>query len=392
MIKMNEFDIIVVGGGILGIAHAYHCLKAGFKVALIEKSDYPRAATVRNFGQIVPSGMDLKWQRLGRESLRIYKEIQAQVDISAQTEGSIYLANNEEELTLLEELAAINTQNGYTSELWTKAQCLAHYPGLREGYVKGGLFFPEEIKLDPRVAARRIIDYCVEQLGLTYLPQTAIIDISSYNNGAMLKSSRGDTYQASNVFVCSGSEFQLLYPELFLKSDLKLVKLQMIETTPQKEQIIPGSVLTGWTIRRYESFAECPSFARIKAAEDPNSYQRKYGIHILFKQSPSGSVIIGDSHEYAKVAQQDDLPFDTNNEMNCFILSQAQRIFHLEDWQIQRTWEGYYCQCEERDIFNETIDDHVHIITGIGGKGMTGSLGYAQQNIRNLLSLNIETI
>lgn len=389
---MKEFDIIVIGGGILGNAHAYHCLKAGFKVAVIEKNDYPRAATVRNFGQIVPSGMDLKWQRLGRESLRIYKEIQAQADISVRTEGSIYLANNEEELTLLEELAAINSQNGYTSELWTKAQCLAHYPGLREGYVKGGLFFPEEIKLDPRVAARRIIDYCVEQLGLTYFPQTAIIDIASYNNRVTLKSNKGDTFRASKVIVCNGSEFQLLYPDLFWKSDLKLVKLQMIETVPQKEQIIPGSVLTGWTIRRYESFAECPSFARIKATEDPNSYQRKYGIHILFKQSPSGSVIIGDSHEYATVAQGDDLPFDTNNEMNCFILSQAQRIFHLEDWQIQRTWEGYYCQCEKRDIFNETVDNHVHIVTGIGGKGMTGSLGYAQQNIRNLLSLNIETI
>lgn len=389
---MKEFDIIVVGGGILGISHAYHCLKAGLKVALIEKSNYPRAATVRNFGQIVPSGMDLKWQQLGRESLRIYKEIQTLTDISVRTEGSIYLANNEEELTLLEELAAINRENGYSSELWTKEQCLARYSGLRQGYVKAGLFFPEEIKLDPRVAARRIIDYCVEQLGLTYLPQTAIIDISSDPDKVTLTSNLGISYQANKVFVCSGSEFQLLYPELFAESDLKIVKLQMIETIPQKEQIIPGSVLTGWTIRRYESFKECPSFARIKAAEDPDSYQRKYGIHILFKQSPSGSVIIGDSHEYATVAERDDLPFDTNNEMNCFILSQAQRIFHLEDWQIQRTWEGYYCQCEERDILNETINNHIHIVTGIGGKGMTGSLGYAQQNVRNLLSLNLETI
>lgn len=389
---MNEFDVIVVGGGILGIAHAYHCLQAGYKVALIEKDAFPQQATIRNFGQVVPSGMNLKWQRLGRESLRIYKEIQSKTDISVREEGSIYLANTQEEVQLIEELASINRDNSYHSELWTKDQCLARYPGLRKGYVKAGLFFPEEVKVDPRVAAQRMINYCQSALGLVYFPHRTVVEISSGTGGQLLRDNQGGNYRCKKTFLCGGTEFELLFPTLFSESDLIRVKLQMMETVPQKQQVIPGSVLSGWTIRRYESFHECPSFSRIKAEEDAEAYQRKFGIHILFKQSPNGGVIIGDSHEYATVSTGESFSIGTDNEINCFILSQAQRIFHLEDWQISRTWIGEYSQCKEQDIFNETIDRDIHVVTGIGGKGMTGSLGYAKENVSQLFSLNLETI
>lgn len=76
------YDLIVVGGGVLGTFHAFHALKKGLKVAIIEKDKMPISATVKNFGQVVPSGMDSKWQAYGRESLLIYKEIQSQFDIS----------------------------------------------------------------------------------------------------------------------------------------------------------------------------------------------------------------------------------------------------------------------------------------------------------------------
>lgn len=62
-----KYDLIVVGGGVLGTFHAYHALKKNLKVLLIERNSVPQGATVRNFGQVVPSGMDLKWQNFGRK-------------------------------------------------------------------------------------------------------------------------------------------------------------------------------------------------------------------------------------------------------------------------------------------------------------------------------------
>lgn len=383
---MKDFDVIVIGAGILGIAHAYHCLQAGLKVALIEKNKAPRDATVRNFGQIVPSGMNRKWQKYGRKSLEIYKQIQGISDISVRQQGSVYLAHEKEELGLLEELALINKEENYPSTLLTKEQCLKKYPGLKPSYVIGGLYFPEEVNLDPSIAAKRIIAYCVEQLHLSYFSSKAIKEIEKKQEKTIVTSTDGHSFTAEKVFLCSGNEFQLLYPNLFAESDIKVVKLHMLETKPQPTQRIEGSILTGWSIKRYESFRECPSYSRI--IEDSTAFYKQYGIHILFKQSADGSIIIGDSHEYASVTEKDSLAFDLNNEINCFMLSQAQRIFNLEKWEINRSWAGYYCQCEHRDIFNQTIDDTIHIITAIGGKGMTGSFGYAKENITTSLAIN----
>ncbi len=388
---MNKYDVIIIGGGILGISHAYHCLKAGLKVALVEKNQYNQAATVRNFGQIVPSGFDNKWQQFGRESLRIYQHLQEEANIGVRQEGTVYLASDQEEMGLLEELAEINRNHDYTSVLLNKESCLKRYPRLKSTYVKGGLYFPEEIIVDPRHAARRIIEYLVQAHDLVYIPNTCVKAVNKFNDTVTITTSALEKYQASKVILCSGTEFQILFPEIFEASDLHLVKLQMMDTLPMKNIRIEGSVLTGWTIRRYESFQECPSYASVKAKEDEHSFYKKNGIHILFKQSPDGSIIIGDSHHYAPVNEIETLSFDTDNSINCFMLSQAQRIFDFDDWTIRRTWLGYYCQCAERDIFKETIDEDIHIITGIGGKGMTGAPGYARQNVEQLFSINQTT-
>jgi hypothetical protein len=59
-----------------------------------------------------------------------------------------------------------------------------------------------------------------------------------------------------------------LFPTLFLISDLVVSKLQMMQTKPQKNYSLDGSILTGLSIRRYEAFYECPSFKSIKAKEE----------------------------------------------------------------------------------------------------------------------------
>ena len=138
---MKKTDLIIIGAGVMGTFHAYHALEMGLTVRLIEKSQYPQGATVRNFGQIVPSGMNKKWQQFGKKSLNIYKKIQLKFDISLRPNGSVYLASNEEEMVLLEELHTINQANQYPSELLTTGDCLRRYPGLRADYCTGGLFF-----------------------------------------------------------------------------------------------------------------------------------------------------------------------------------------------------------------------------------------------------------
>ncbi|KXH83423.1 TIGR03364 family FAD-dependent oxidoreductase [Chryseobacterium kwangjuense] len=376
-----KFDLIVVGGGILGTFHAYHALRKGLSVALLERNSVPQGATVRNFGQVVPSGMDLKWQNFGRESLAIYNELHDQADLTIRKNGSVYIASNDEEIQLIEELYEINRNNDYESVLLSKNDCIKKFDGLRSDYCKGGLFFPQELSVDSADMIVKLHQLLHEKLGLQIYYNTTIIETGENGQHCTAISSEGTEFTSSKIIICGGNEFKTLYPKVFDESDLEVSKLQMLQTKPQGIYSLPGNILTGLSIRRYESFSECASYQKIKSLEDPKSFEKKFGIHILFKQALDGSVILGDSHEYADAKNTDDLGYDLNMEIDEFMIHEAKKIIDLPTYEIQRRWFGVYSQCKTKDIFEHSPSTNIHIITGIGGKGMTGSGGFSKFNI-----------
>ncbi|WP_437824107.1 TIGR03364 family FAD-dependent oxidoreductase [Tenacibaculum mesophilum] len=380
----HKYDLIVVGGGVLGTFHAYHAAKKGLSVAILEKDNKPQGATVRNFGQVVPSGMNQKWQNYGRESLAIYKSIQEQFDVSIRQNGTVYIASNEEEVQLIEELHQINKNNSYTSQLLTKEQCLDKYAGLRSDYCQAGLFFPEEVTVEPRVMILRLHEFMKKELNVTIHYNTKVMATNNVTSGVSVLTSNSEEVLASKVIICNGSDFKTLYPSIYNESDLIVSKLQMMQTKRQKNYQLDGSILTGLTIRRYEAFEECASWNTIKANEDPNSFEKKYGVHILFKQATDGSVILGDSHEYATAKNIDDLGFDLNEDIDNFMIQEAKKIIDLPTYEIQHRWAGFYSQCKTKDLFEHSVGENIHIVTGIGGKGMTGSAGFSKESINKL--------
>jgi FAD dependent oxidoreductase TIGR03364 len=382
--RLVHYDLIVVGAGVLGSFHAYHACKKGLKVLLLEKDAQPMEATVRNFGQVVPSGMSRgKWQDYGRRSLEIYKLLQSNFDISVRQQGSVYIASDETELTLINELRDINRKEGYPSLLLKQSDCLEKYPGLNAGYCKGALFFPEEITVEPEKMIHRLIGCMQEQLALTYQPNTLVTFCDFVNGKCIVEDNLGRAYTGDKVIICNGRDFRNLFPQLFYESDIEVSKLQMMKTVPVENYSLKGSILTGLSIRRYESFHECPSFYTLKAGTIEERF-KKWGIHILFKQAVDGSIIIGDSHEYAAAAEQDKLGFAVNQEINTIIIEEAKRIFDLPSWQIATAWNGYYAQSKRHDLFNREVATNIHIITAIGGKGMTASAGLAEETIKTI--------
>jgi D-hydroxyproline dehydrogenase subunit beta len=384
MKNASQFDLIVVGAGALGAFHAYFALKKGLKVLLLEKDTRPVEATVRNFGQIVPSGMsEDEWFAYGKASTETYLDIQSRFDISMRQNGSSYLASSETEMQVLEEKHARYQALGYDSQLLSPAQCRQRIESLKADYCYGGLFFPQEVTAEPALMIHRLLAHMVEQMELDYRPSTPVVACASNDAGCEVTDSFGRRYQAPKVLICNGRDLKFLFPEVYFNSDLQICKLQMLATYPMPEVKLPGSILTGLSIRRYYAFKNCPSYQLLNP-EDVDPALRQWGIHILFKQAVDGSIIIGDSHQYADVAQAEELDFGVDDHVNGLILNEAKRILHLPDWRIARAWNGFYSLSKSREIFERTIDDKIHLITGIGGKGMTTACGFAKQNVEKL--------
>ncbi|WP_247236326.1 TIGR03364 family FAD-dependent oxidoreductase [Telluribacter sp. SYSU D00476] len=377
---MTHFDLIVVGAGILGTSHALQAARLGKKVLLLEKDNFPTNATVRNFGQVVPSGLSGRWHRYGQRSIELYKEIQAEYDISVRANGSVYVASDEPEWQLAHEAEELFRDKAYPAQLLSAEETLARHPYLKASYVKGSLFFPDDVSVEPDRLVHRLIQYIQQKYGVMYLPNTAVLDFQSGAEGVEVVTARREKFKGQQVVICNGSEFRLLFPDLFASSGLVVSKLQMLQTLPLPNVTLAGNILTGLTIRRYESFEECPSFAQLTT---PTHYEelKKWGIHLLFKQAMDGSIIIGDSHEYAPADRTDELGFDVKEPINELILREAERIVEFPVRGIARAWAGYYAQHPD-EILEREIAPGLHIITGIGGKGMTSSLGYAEEKVK----------
>ncbi|MCH5719368.1 hypothetical protein [Niabella hibiscisoli] len=127
----------------------------------------------------------------------------------------------------------------------------------------------------------RVLEYLVEQKKLNYLPNRTVVACESTSSLVKVVTSSGETIHGAKVIVCSGAEFKTLYPEIYNQSDLQAVKLQMLQTVPQKNYELRGSILTGLSIRRYEAFQECPSYPTIRQKENPLSFE-KNGAFIYF--------------------------------------------------------------------------------------------------------------
>jgi glycine/D-amino acid oxidase-like deaminating enzyme len=106
-----HFDVICVGAGALGTFHAYFAAKKGKKVLLVERDFTPYEGTVRNFGQCVASGQEIPlWRERGIKALKTYKAIQAKTDITLRNNGTCYIASDDAEMRLLEEMHQYNME------------------------------------------------------------------------------------------------------------------------------------------------------------------------------------------------------------------------------------------------------------------------------------------
>lgn len=99
-----------------------------------------------------------------------------------------------------------------------------------------------------------------------------------------------------------------------------------------------------------------------------------------------GSVILGESQQSVDVSKVNTLGTDLNMDVDDFILQEAKKIIKLPTYEIQRRWYGLYSHCKTADVYHATIDDNIHVVTGIGRKGLTSSAGFAKANIHQIFN------
>lgn len=375
---MSKPTAIVIGAGIVGLATARALSLKGYQVTVIERNDKAIGASVRNFGMVWPIGQpDGLLQQRALRTRQIWKEIADSIGLWYDPVGSLHLAHEEDEWEVLQELYQQFTAKGREVQLMNKQQIIHSFNGVNETGLKGGLFSNTEMIVDPRAAIASIPSYLQEYLDVEFIWNTLITEI---DQGQLKAGNR--VFQADLVFVCSGPDFETLFPDEFANLPITKCKLQMMRFLPETPNWRMGTSLCGGlSLIHYPAFKAASSLQKLKDryASEMEEYL-KWGIHVMVSQNDQGELTVGDSHEYALTFD----PFD-KARLNQMIVDYLRTFVQANNWKLTQSWHGIYSKLTNgnTDILIQP-QEQVYILNGLGGNGMTLSFGLAEEVVASL--------
>lgn len=367
-------NIIIVGAGIVGLATARALAARGYKVTVFERNERAVGASIRNFGMIWPIGQATGplYER-AMLSRSIWKQVCEEARIWHDEVGSLHLAYEEDELQVMREYVELNHQHRDCALLTPKEtihKSAAAYPK----NLRGALWSGEEMIIESRVAVGQVAAYLAEKYDVTFHWNTAISRIEHPKVW-----SGGNSWEADEIFVCSGADFETLYPELFAQTQITKCKLQMMRIISQPDDWRIGpSLCGGLSMIHYPGFQVAESLPDLRSRyEEQYPEYLEWGIHVMVSQNGNGELTIGDSHEYGLVHDPFDKAF-----INDLITDYLQTFATFREWEIIQSWHGIYPKMTNGQT--ELIVDiapGVTVINGLGGNGMTLSFGLCEEYI-----------
>lgn len=366
---------LVIGAGIVGLATARALAMRNYRVTVIERTQKAVGASIRNFGMIWPIGQpDGELYERAMLSRSIWKDVCENAGIWYDEVGSLHTAYQHDEWQVLQEFKE-TTANNRNCRLLSAEHTIEYSSAIVKENLAGSLFSEDEIIVDPREAIEKIPVWLTEKFGVRFIWGKAVTDICYPDVYA-----GREAYSAEEIYVCSGADFETLYPEIYSNTAITKCKLQMMRLSAQPNNWRMGPALCGGlSLIHYKSFAAAASLGELKVRFE-NEYPDyiKWGIHVMVAQNQIGELTVGDSHEYGLTHD----PFD-KEYINQLILDYLKTFARFPNETTIQTWNGIYPKLTNgQSHLILTPENGVTIINGLGGAGMTLSFGLCDQHIQ----------
>lgn len=180
--RLPSADVVVIGGGAIGAAVAFHLAKAGKRVTLVERAGLGREASGANVGLVTlfsaysfdePDPGPL--YALTRASMDAYAGLgeEAGLDIEYERCGGVVFGENEEGLAPIRRAYEGYRKHGVPVEWLDPDGVRACEPAFHSDEILGGVFCPLNGQLNPLLATRALAR-AATQLGAAVLLGTNV--------------------------------------------------------------------------------------------------------------------------------------------------------------------------------------------------------------------------
>ncbi|MFG2822223.1 TIGR03364 family FAD-dependent oxidoreductase [Kitasatospora sp. NPDC048365] len=365
---LGSADVVVIGAGIVGLAHAHEALERGLTVAVVERGDRATGASVRNFGHACGTAQDGDALRYARNARATWAHLADKAGFWYGRTGTVMVARAEDELAVLREFAELR---GDEVRPLTAGQVAERIP-VGAG-VLGGAFLPDDLRVDPRAAAHAIARHLAER-GATFHWTTSAHAIEP---GAV-HTSRG-TLTARTIVLATGHDVDRHYPELAAQFGVRRCALRMLRVDAPGGATVEPAVQTGYSLLRYSGYEACPSLPAVRArltAERPDLIG--IGLNLMYTQRPDGTLTIGDTHAYGTTLD----PFE-DEALDAAVLAETAELLGVDGLTVRERWRGVYASAPEPFLIAEPAEG-VRVVSVTSGIGMTTAFGLAPEVLDGL--------
>jgi FAD dependent oxidoreductase TIGR03364 len=367
--EVSHSDVLVVGAGIVGLAHALAAARRGLSVTVVERDHRCVGASIRNFGFVTVTGQPAgdTWRR-ARASREIWASVAPQAGIAIEHRGLWLLAHRPEAAAVLEAFMRGEMAAGNTLHSAAEAGQLA--PMLNAGQAVAAMYSPHELRVESRQAIPLLTDWLQHSHGVRFIHGEAVLDIDAPQVRTAAR-----TLRAERIVVCPGTELNGVGSVALRPHALQLCRLQMLRVRPRTPLRMTAAVMADLSLVRYGGYAALPEAEVLRRRlDDEVSLSLAHGIHLIVVQSGDGTLVVGDSHHSFDTPQ----PF-ASESVDELILQHLHESLACGPVDVVERWTGVYPTGAAVDCVIESPGPAVRVVVVSSGTGASTAFGIAEE-------------
>ena len=233
----DAVDVVIIGGGVIGIFSALYLNRLGKRVLVCEKGRMAGEQSSRNWGWIRQHGRDAAELPITKQALKLWHQVDAETGgaCGVKTVGISYLASSAPELAKLHQWLQVAKQHDMDSYAMDQQQVNQLFTQPTHGQWLGGTCTPSDAKAEPWQAVPAVAKLAHAE-GVLMRENCAVRDLTIEAGKVTGVMTESGSVKCAQVVLCGGA-----WSSLFAKRlGISLPQLSVEATVAQTEPLQAG--------------------------------------------------------------------------------------------------------------------------------------------------------